>query len=164
MSLALSNVLATIAVVALPVVGGSSIAPIFSRSQQRYFFGLALWGIPFAIGQYSQQDEWGALWIQYHLLDLSYVPWGTGCMICTLLFVARIRDRAIATQSLIKWSILVALGFGYASELWDTLWTWSYCESFVQAVDVGDYVTITVGGLPTVVIYLWLGRQSDRIN
>lgn len=162
MSLAFSNVLATVAVVALPAVGISRIAPIFSRSQQRYFFGLTLWGIPFVIGQYSQQDEWGAIWVQYHLLDLSYGPWGTGCMICILAFVARMRGRVMATQPLIKWSILAALGFGYASEFWDTLWTWSHCESFVRAVDVGDYVTITAGGLPTIAVYLWLGRQSGK--
>jgi hypothetical protein len=69
--IAYSNALASVGVVALPIVGRGWIAPKLSFLLRRFFFTLTLLGIPFVIGQYSQEDEWGPIWMQYHLLDFT---------------------------------------------------------------------------------------------
>jgi hypothetical protein len=159
MSFAWSNILASVAVVGLPVVGGRWIAPKLGLPLQRYFFALALWGVPFVIGQYSQEDKWGSLWIQYHLLDLSYAPWGTALVMCLFSSGASLTNRMIPKKALLVSSFTATLAFGYGSEIWDTLWAWHDGEAFALAIDVGDYITLTAGGAATVALYL-LFRQS----
>ncbi|MDN5274363.1 MAG: hypothetical protein JWP06_264 [Candidatus Saccharibacteria bacterium] len=159
MSLAYSNVLATVAVVCLPLVGRSRIAPKLSPLLRRYFFTLTMWGLPFAIGQYCQENRWGSLWVQYHLLDLSYAPWGMALIMCLFLIGADLLNTEVSKRLLLVSSFAIILAFGYGSEVWDTMWAWYDGEPFALAIDVGDYITITAGGVATVVLYLWL-RQS----
>lgn len=149
MSIAYSNLLATVAVICLPVVGGIWIAP---ASVRRCFFALNLWGIPFLVGQYAQEGEWGSKWVQYHLLDLSYGPWGTALVICMLSLLWRGR---LSAKVLFTGGCSATIAFGYASEIWDTIWAWRGGQTFLLAIDTGDYITITAGGLATILIYLW---------
>ncbi len=163
MSLAYSNVLASVAVVCLPIVGKSWIAPKLSHPPlRRYFFALTLWGIPFVIGQFSQEDKWGSLWIQYHLLDLSYAPWGTALVMCLLLIGASLLDKEVTKRALLVSSFTAILTFGYGSEVWDTLWAWHDGQPFALAIDVGDYATITAGGIATVMLYLWFRQTAPK--
>lgn len=160
MSLAASNILASVAVVSLPVVGRSWIAPKLSLPLRHYFFALTLCGIPFVIGQYSQECEWGSLWVQYHLLDLSYAPWGTALTMCVLVIGANLLNREVAKKTLLVSSFGIIMTFGYMSEVWDTMWAWHESKSFTQAIDVGDYTTITAGGVATLLLYIWLSRST----
>lgn len=160
MSFAYSNVVAFVAVVYLPVLGWSRIAPMLSLPMQRYFFALTLWGVPFVVGQFSQQDEWGHRWFQYHLLDLSYAPWGTALTMCLLLIASRRLNKPMTKRMLLVSSFGVIIAFGYVSEVWDTLWAWRAGQTLAMAIDVGDYVTITVGGVATVALYFCF-RQPD---
>jgi hypothetical protein len=162
MSFAWSNILATVAVVSLPIVGRCWIAPKLSPSTRRYFFTLTLWGIPFVIGQYSQEDEWGSIWVQYHLLDLSYAPWGTALVMCALLIFASWFNRELTKKVLLVSSFGVILAIGYGTEIWDTLWAWHDFGSFASAFDKGDYVTLTAGSMATVVLYLWFCRTAPK--
>lgn len=153
-SLVYSNVLATVAVASLPIVGRSWVAPKLSPSVRRHFFALAIGGgIPFALGQYAQADEWGSLWVQYHLLDLSYAPWGMALVMCLLSLAATLLKRSVSEKVLIRNSIIAVLAFGYGSEIWDTCWA-LHDEVSVLAVDVGDYITITVGAVVAVAFYV----------
>ncbi|HSW92040.1 MAG TPA: hypothetical protein VLG09_05325, partial [Candidatus Saccharimonadales bacterium] len=161
MSLAGSNILASVAVVGLPVVG-SWIAPKLSLSLRYFFFTLTLCGIPFVIGQYSQEDEWGPIWVQYHLLDLSYVPWGTAVVMCLLLIGARVLGKDVRRRTLLGGSFLATVAFGYLSEFWDTMWTWYDGEPLAKAVDGGDYITITAGVVVTAVFYVWFQRTASK--
>jgi hypothetical protein len=164
MSFAASNDLASVAVASLPIVGGYWIAPELRRlSLQRYFFSLTLCGIPFVIGQYSQEDKWGPLWVQYHLLDLSYVPWGTALVMCLILIGAKPFHKRVTKRVLLKRSYLATILFGYVSEFWDTGQAWIIDgQPFTRAVDMGDYTTITIGGITTVVLYVWLRRLTAK--
>jgi hypothetical protein len=159
-SLTWSNLLATGAVVSLPIVGRSWVASKLSPSTRRFFFALTLWGIPFVLGQYSQEDEWGSVWVQYHLLDLSYAPWGTALVMCAFTLGAAVLNREVTKRVLLVSSFGVILAIGYGTEIWDTLWAWHTFGSFPLAIDVGDYVTITAGGVATLVFYVWF-RQAD---
>ena len=161
MSFAWSNVLAALAVVALPL-GGMWIAPMLAVSTKRLFFTLNTWGIPFLIGQITQRDERGSLWVQYHLLDLAYVPWGTALVILLLSVGVHMTGRPMSDAALYTSSFAAVLLFGYGSELWDTLVSWYAGYSLQRAADVGDYTTITVGALATMAIYLWCRRPSAR--
>lgn len=160
MTLAYSNTLASVAVVALPVVGRGWIAPKLGILLRRFFFILTLWGVPFVIGQYSQEDEWGPVWMQYHLLDFTYTPWGTALGMCLLLIGARVLGKEMRRKTLLGCSFLVTVAIGYVTEIWDTAWTWYGGESLAKAVDVGDYIALTVGGVATALLYLWLFQRT----
>lgn len=153
--IAYSTVLATVAVVAVLAVGWYWIAPKL-RVTRRSFFVFTLWGIPFVIGQYSQQCEWGPQWMQRHLLDLAYAPWGTALVTSLSIIGVAALGREIAEKALTVGSLLVILAFGYVSELWDTAWAWHATGSLVSAIDIGDYFAITTGGVITIVLYLRL--------
>lgn len=162
MSFAYSNVVATVAVVCLPLVGRSWIAPKLSPLLRRYFFTLTLWGLPFAIGQYCQENRWGSIWVQYHLLDLSYAPWGMALVMYLFLISANLLDTEVPKRLLLVSSFVTIIAFGYGSEIWDTMWAWCDGEPFALAIDVGDYITITAGGVATVVLYLWLRQTTSK--
>lgn len=161
MSFVWSNVLAAVAVTAVPF-GGMWIAPRVAVSTKRYFFALTLWGAPFLIGQLAQQDEWGTLWIQYHLLDLAYASWGTALVMLLLLVGAHVTGRHMSDAVLCTRSLAAVLLFGYGSELWDTFWTWYGDIPLRQAADVGDYKTITAGAVMTMALHLWFRRPAAR--
>lgn len=159
MTLAYSNALASVGVVALPLVGRGWIAPKLSLLLRRFFFTLTWSGIPFVIGQYCQEDEWGPIWMQYHLLDLCYTPWGTALGMCLLLIGASWLGKEMERRMLLGVSFLVTVGIGYVTEIWDTAWAWHDGAPLAKAVDVGDYVAVTVGGVITVLLYLWLFQR-----
>jgi hypothetical protein len=161
--IAYSNALASAAVVALPAVGGRWIAPQLSPSLQRYFFALTLGGIPFVIGQYSQEDEWGPKWVQYHLLDIGYAPWATAIAMCLLVMGARLRKKEMRRRTLLVGSFSATILAGYVTEVWDTAWAWYGDGSFTLAVDVGDYVAITAGGVATIALYMWFRRTPKGV-
>src|SRR5882757_6517134 len=97
-----SNVLATAGVMCLPMAGKNWIASNLDNLYvRRYFFALTLWGVPFVIGQYSQERKWGAKWIQYQLLDFCYVPWCTALVMCLCLIGARMSSRVITRKRLL---------------------------------------------------------------
>jgi hypothetical protein len=127
---------------------------------RRYFFALTLWGAPFVLGQFSQEDEWGHDWVQYHLLDLSYAPWGTAFAMAVFLLLSRFSSKIIAKRVLLVSSFGVIIVFGYVSEVWDTAWAWHDGKPLSAAIDVGDYLTITVGAVTTVALYFYC-RQRD---
>lgn len=187
-TLAGSNVLATVLVTGLPIVGWRWVAPALTPTMKNYFFALTIWGLPFVIGQYSQEDEWGSIWVQYHLLDLSYAPWGTGLVLGTFVILRRLLERSsgwaqrhlsilsstprgasavvrrllnlrLTDEVLLRGSFGVIIGFGYVSEFWDSMWSWHTYGSLASAFDMGDYATITIGGAATVALYLWF-RQA----
>jgi hypothetical protein len=162
MSFVWSNVLATLGVVCLPIVGRSWIASKLNSSIRRYFFALTIWGIPFVIGQYSQEDKWGSLWVQYHLLDLSYAPWGMALAMCLILIGAAVLGREVTNKMLLVSSFTVIIGIGYGTEFWDTMWAWHDYGSLASAFDVGDYVTLTIGGAATVILYVWFRRTAQK--
>ncbi|MDX2776054.1 hypothetical protein PV379_01630 [Streptomyces caniscabiei] len=149
------------AVLALPF-GGMWIAPNVAVSTRRLFFALNAWGVPFLIGQIAQRDEWGSLWIQYHLLDLAYAPWGTALVMFLLFAGARVAGRRMSDAALCANSFAAVLLFGYGSELWDTFKVWYDGYSLRQATDTGDYKTITAGVLATLALWLWFRRPVSR--
>ena len=151
-SLAYSNILATVAVLGLPLVGWWWIAPKLSICTVRYFFTLNIWGIPFVVGQYCQQNGWGPLWIQRHLLDLAYAPWGTALAMAILAIGTSLLGIKITEKALITSGFIAILVFGYASEFWDTAWAWHATGSLVTAADTGDYLTITIGAVITPIL------------
>jgi hypothetical protein len=153
MTFAWSNILAAVAVVCLPVVGGVWIAPKLCITTKRCFFALNLWGVPFVLGQFSQEDEWGSLWFQYHFLDLCYTPWGTALLMCLIPASAERIGKKVP-KKLFAIGLILTLGFGYLTEVWDTAWSLYDGASLRQAVDVGDYATLTLGAIAAVAFHL----------
>ena len=158
MSLTWSNILATVAV-CLSAIGGIWAAPKLGAIR-RHFIALNLWGIPFVIGQYAQQDEWGPMWVQYHLLDLSYAPWGTAALALGLLAVASFFGKSMSSEMICAMSLGAITIAGYITEVWDTVWAWHGGASFVSAVDMGDYQAITLGVVVAAGLHLWLQRPA----
>lgn len=160
MSLAFSNLLAFAAVVALPFAGRRRIAPNLSSSLRRYFFFLTLWGAPFVIGQYSQESEWGPIWLQYHFLDFCYGPWGVAFAMAVYGILANMLGREMTERALLVWSFSTILGVGYITEIWDTAWALHYGDPFMLAVDMRDYIALTVGGVVAAMLYEGARRRS----
>ncbi len=168
MSLIYSNILAVIGVILLPLVGRRWVAPQFRPSTRRYFLLTLLWGAPFVVGQLSQADEWGPIWVQYHLLDLAFVPWATALVIATLSLGIRLarrmkrlpRVQRLSEKALIWSSFGAMFGFGIGSEVWDS-WidAGRFGISFWTACDIGDYATLTTGAVAAVALYTACQRQ-----
>lgn len=153
MSLTWSNVLAAVAALLLPVVGGIWVAPKLAAVERYSFFALNLWGAPFVIGQFAQEDEWGSLWFQYHFLDLCYTPWGTALLMCLIPAGATALGREVP-EKLFVVCLVLTLGFGYATEAWDTAWALYGGASFIAALDMNDYTVLTAGAVAAVVFHL----------
>lgn len=170
-SLIYSNVLAALGVVLLPLVGWRWVAPQFRPSTRRYFFLLVLpWGAPFVLGQFSQADEWGPVWVQYHLLDLAYAPWGTALALITLSIGVRVARRVVkwaalqrlTEKSMVVISLVVMITIGYITEIYDTFVDSDrYNVGFWVAFDIGDYATLTTGAVVAVGLYAMCQRQPD---
>lgn len=162
MSFAYSNILAIVAVVCLPIVGGKWVAPKLSIATKRCFFTFSLWGIPYVIGQCAQEDEWGSLWVQYHLLDLSYAPWGTALVMCALPLGAAFVGKDVSGEKAFAVGLCAIIAFGHASEIWDTAWALSGGEPLGSAIDSGDYATITYGVVIAAVSYLGFQKTAPK--
>lgn len=163
MSLACSNVLAVVAAVCLPIAGGRWTAPQLDTAERRCFFALTLWGVPFVVGQCAQHDKWGSLWVQYHLLDLSYTPWGTALAMCALTIGARWRGKNIPSETVFTTSVYATFMAGYATEVWDTAWACIDGQPFNKAFDTGDYTALTVGAMLAIMTYQWLQRVTPAV-
>ena len=157
MSPAWSNILAVVAVTILPL-GGIRIAPKLTVVSRRFFFVLTVWGAPFLVGQFAQYDEWGALWVQYHLLDFAYVPWGVALVMLLLFMGTLMLGKELPSAALFVCSLGAVLLFGYGTELWDTAWAWYGNASLWEAIDIGDYYAITLGAAVTAATYVWVWR------
>lgn len=79
---------------------------------------------------------------------------------CLLPIGARVLRKEIRSRTLLRSSFFVTVTAGYVTEIWDTVWTWYDGEPLVKAVDVGDYVAITVGVVATVLLYLWMFQRT----
>jgi len=152
-SLAWSNILAVVAAVCLPAVGGTWIAPKLPVAARRSFFALTLWGGPFVLGQLAQEDEWGSLWFQYHFLDFCYLPWGTALLMCLLPVGAKLLNQRVP-EKLFMICLILTLGFGYVTEVWDTAWSLHDGAPLLYAVDVNDYAALTAGAAAAVAFHL----------
>ena len=148
-----SNILATVAAVLLPIVGGVWVAPKLSVAARHSFFALNLWGVPFVVGQLAQEDEWGSLWFQYHFLDLCYTPWGTALLMCLIPAGAMWLGKKVP-EKLFVICLVLTLGFGYVTEVWDTAWALHDGASLIDALDVNDYTVLTAGAVATMVFHL----------
>lgn len=153
MSLAWSNVLAAVAALLLPVVGGIWVAPKLPVAGRYSFFALNLWGAPFVVGQLAQEDEWGSLWFQYHFLDLCYTPWGTALLMCLIPAGAMWLGKKVP-EKLFVICLILTLGFGYATEVWDTVWALRGGAPLLAALDVNDYAVLTAGAVAAVTFHL----------
>jgi hypothetical protein len=158
-SLAWSNILATVAAVLLPLVGGIWIAPKLTTTARRSFFVLTLWGAPFVLGQCAQEDKWGSLWVQYHFLDLCYTPWGTALLMFLIPAGAKLAGRKVPDK-LFAVSLILTTGFGYVTEMWDTAWSLHDGLPLRYAVDTGDYATLTIGAVAAMAFHFTVAFHS----
>lgn len=147
-----SNVAALVAVTFTMIACIRWVLPHFSTRGKCYFGMLTLWSVPYLIGQFAQEDKWGSLWVQYHLLDLCYAQLATLLGITTFTLYKNVRHQQYNSVILINWTGLVLVGatsFGFVSEVWDTLWSWCADTSLPNAIDANDYICITLGALIT---------------
>lgn len=143
-----SNLLAAAIVLGLPITGRIWIAPTLDDGFQvrRYFFALNLWGIPYLIGQYCQEDKWGDLWVQYHLQDLSYAPWGVASFLCLCFAGRSLFDKEITRRVLLADNSIVTMVTGHISEIWATIWAWYAGRSTRNVLLMGSFIAIMIAG------------------
>lgn len=160
---AYGNVLAVVAIVFVSIVGGSRVAPMLSHTGRWFFATLVPSSIPYTVGQFGQEGEWGPLWMQYHLCDLVYGSWGVAIGMCIVWTGGRCIGVDFSEKVLIAISFASITFVGYVTEFWDTYWVWRGKGSLAAAVDVGDYVTISTGIAVTAILYV-LTRQFGHMR
>lgn len=144
-SLASSGNISAIVAVAFPFVSLWWIAPKLTR---HIFSTSFIWGALFLAGQFSQKEEWGSQWVQYHLQDLVSIPWGVACILGVLSLAAKITwlKSLLTERFVIVSSVILAPTGVIASEVWDSITQ--------HAVDYGDYSAF---GLGLVAAVAWHG-------
>ncbi|HEU4715690.1 MAG TPA: hypothetical protein VFS14_02565 [Candidatus Saccharimonadales bacterium] len=59
-----------------------------------------------------------------------------------------------APEKLFVVCLVLTLGFGYATEVWDTAWALHGGASFIGALDMNDYTVLTAGAVVAVAFHL----------
>jgi hypothetical protein len=143
-----SNTLTLIGIGFTIVVGGFKVVPRLSGSTRHYYLFLLAWTVPYFIGQICQEDRWGSIWMQYHLVDLSYIQSSTAFGAALYVAIAALKKWNI-TQSRMIFSMgvlfFVSVAVSYVGEVWDTCWAWFDYGSLASAIDWSDYLSFTVG-------------------
>jgi hypothetical protein len=166
-----SNTLTLIGIGFTVILGGTMVAPRLQGTPRYYYLFLLAWTVPYFIGQICQEDEWGPIWMQYQLVDLTYIQSSTA--FGAALYVAIISLRNIIWRK--KWQIttsgivfsmsalfFISVVIGYVGEIWDTFWAWAYDGSLHSAIDWNDYLSFTAGLVFVVVPHLLFSRIGGR--
>ena len=100
------------------------------------------------IGQACQEDKWGSIWVQYHLVDFSYIQSSTA--FGAALYVAicwRMKRRSTTTGTFLSMVALfiVSIVVSYVGEIWDTAWALVTYGWQLSAIDSMDYLAFTAG-------------------
>lgn len=148
MSLNYSNTLTAIGIGFTIIVGIGWVLPRLSGAARYYYLFLLVWTVPYMIGQVSQEDKWGSIWVQYHLVDFSYIQSSTAfgaALYMALCWVKKRRwsktDMFLSMAALFVVSIFVS----YIGEIWDTCWAIVAYGWQASAVDTMDYLVFTAG-------------------
>ena len=148
MSLVYSNVLTAIGIGFTMIVGLGWVVPRLNVYTRIYYLFLLGWTVPYMLGQICQEDEWGAIWVQYHLADFSYIQASTAFGPALYLGVAKIKHWRVTHNGMIASMtalFLVSIVVSYGGEVWDTCWAWATHGSLNLAIDWIDYAVFTAG-------------------
>lgn len=148
MSLNYSNILTAIGIGFTIIVGIAWVLPKLSGASRHYYLFLLAWTAPYMIGQVSQEDEWGSIWVQYHLVDFSYIQSSTAFGAALHVAVCRLRKwRSTQTGIFLSMAalFLVSIIVSYIGEIWDTGWAIATYGWQLSAIDAMDYMVFTAG-------------------
>lgn len=148
MSFGYSNVLTVIGISFTVIVGVGWVLPRLSVPARLYYAFLLCWTVPYVFGQICQEDEWGHIWVQYYLVDFSYIQSSTAFGGALYVLIRKIR-RAQITETGIHLSMIallvISVAVSYTGEVWDTCWALVATGSMACAVDWLDYLSFTAG-------------------
>lgn len=72
---------------------------------------------------------------------------------CGLSISAACFSKSLSDNALFTVSLYAVLAGGYITEIWDTACVWYGGKPLKAAIDTNDYVTITIGGVVTLITY-----------
>jgi hypothetical protein len=119
MSPTLGTMLTVVGIFFSLIVGQAWVAPCLDTRTRTCYTFLQAWSVPYIIGHFSDHFKWGPKWIQWHLLDLSYLQWSTTLGTAACVVVARLLRRDYG-QRFIAITASISLGvFAVAGYVWE---------------------------------------------
>jgi hypothetical protein len=158
MSFALGNSTAYIGVPFTLLVSYWLVLPRLSRRSSYYYLFLLAWGVPYVIGNICDTQKVGPRWAQWHLLDISYVPWTTTLGVCLYAVTMKLAGRTYDKHSIFKataWSFAVFAAMAYVYEMAQS---WQAWQEFRQTIDWSDYSFYAVGMTISVLPFIAFSR------
>ncbi|HKX23885.1 MAG TPA: hypothetical protein VJM46_01485 [Candidatus Saccharimonadales bacterium] len=148
MSLNYSNILTAIGIGFTIIVGAGWVLPKLSGSSRYYYLFLLAWTVPYMLGQVCQEDKWGSVWVQYHLVDFSYIKSSTAFGAALYVAICWLKKRRTSqTGIFLSMGVLfiISIVVSYVGEIWDTGWSLVTYGWQPSAVDTMDYLVFTAG-------------------
>jgi hypothetical protein len=148
MSLNYSNVLTAIGIGFTIIVGIRWVLPRLSGASRYYYLFLLTWTVPYMIGQACQEDKWGSIWVQYHLVDFSYIQSSTAfgaALYITIRWYQKRRTSQMGIFLSMAALFVISIVVSYIGEIWDTAWALVTYGWQLSAIDTMDYLAFTAG-------------------
>ena len=134
-----------------------------TRRSKYYYLFLLAWSVPYVIGNVCDTNRIGPLWMQWHLLDISYEPWATTLGVClyavTMKLTGRTYDKhSILTATGVSFTIFVTMAYGY-----EMMQSWQAWQEFGQTIDWSDYSFYAVGMAASVLPFIASSRLRAAV-
>lgn len=144
------------------------VLPRLSGENKMYYIYLMSWGVPYIIGNICDSNMIGALWVRWHLVDVSYEGWSMTLGVVIYTLAMKLIHRPCTQRSTMACagvSLVVFMAMAYA---WEIGQTWSTLRTYGSTGDLTDYAYYAIGaglaGLPCIAFRrlrpVWNARLS----
>ncbi len=160
MSFDLGNVTAYAGVPFTLLVSYKLVLPWLTGWSRAYYVFLLTWTIPYIVGNVCDSNKIGPQWIQYHLLDTSYVQWATTLGVTFYVVAMKLARRPYTQRSILISSGISLAAFLVMAYVWEAGQSWLAWREFGSAIDWSDYTYYAVSTALTLLPFIAFPRHS----
>jgi len=121
------------------------VLPHLRGTNKAYYIYLLFWGVPYIIGNICDSNKIGAIWVRWHLVDVSYEAWSMALGVVIYTLAMKLTHRPYDQRSIMMYagiSLAVFMAMAYAWEIGQTLLA---LRGFGSAGDLTDYGYYAIG-------------------
>jgi hypothetical protein len=110
-----------------------------------YYVYLMSWAVPYTIGNICDSNQIGPVWVQWHLVDISYESWAMVLGVTLYVSVMYLAHRMCTQRPILIAacvSLVLFMGMAYA---WEIGQSWLAWRAYKAPFDWSDYASYADG-------------------